>query len=148
LSQKAVDHLRAATFIPGLKASSMLEAIEQMLGALQNHPDVLDPATLRQEVLARQEIDPPLLPSGIALPHARTDSVRSLVMAAATTAAPLTVEETAVRLIFLVGVPKSAAVQYLELVSSLSRNLRNAGAVERVCRVSSKEELLSALGGN
>ena len=148
MSQKAVEYLRPATFIAGLGASSLSDAIERMLGLTQGHPDVLDPANLRQAVLERQAIDPPLLPSGIALPHARTDSVRAMVVVAATAAAPLPVEGTDVRIIFLVGVPKTAAVQYLELVSLISRILRDPAALERACQARDKDEFLRIFAGN
>jgi mannitol/fructose-specific phosphotransferase system IIA component (Ntr-type) len=142
LSQKAVEYLRPATFTPGLKASSLLDAIEQMLTVAQKNPDVLDPAALRAAVLDRQKINPPVLPSGIALPHARTDSVRSMVIVVATTDAPLPVESLAVQVMFLIGVPKTATVQYLELISFLTRHLRDPGTVERLCRAADKDEFL------
>lgn len=144
MSQKAVEYLRPATFIPGLKASSLLDAIEQMLTVAQKNPDVLDPAALRAAVLDRQKIDPPILPSGIALPHARTDSVRSMVIVVATSDAALPVENSAVRVMFLIGVPKTATVQYLQLISFLTRHLREPGTVERLRRATSKDEFLNA----
>ena len=94
-----------------------------MLTATQKNPDVLDPAALRAAVLERQKIDPPVLPSGIALPHGRTDSVRSLVIVVATADAPLPLENLDIQVIFLIGVPKAATVQYLELISFLTRQL-------------------------
>ena len=148
MSQKAVEYLRTATFMPALEAASILEAIEAMLGAVQNHPDVLDAAALREAVLERQMMDPPLLPSGVALPHARTGSVRSLVIAVATTAAPLPLDGTDVRIVVLIGVAKSATVAYLDLVAFITRKMREAGAVERLSRLREKDEFLSALAGS
>jgi mannitol/fructose-specific phosphotransferase system IIA component (Ntr-type) len=148
LSRKAVEFLHSATFIPKLNAPSIPDGIEKMLGALAGHPDVLDLNTLRETVFERQRMNPPLLPSGVAFPHARTDAVRALVIAVATLATPLPADSISIQIMFLIGVPKSAPREYLELMSFLTRSLRTAGAVERLCRITNQDEFLNALGAS
>src|SRR6516162_6404562 len=106
ISRKSVEHLRAAIFIEDLKAKSDTEAIHKMLGALAGRPQVKDFEKLAAAVFDRQQTDPPLFPGGIAFPHARTDSVSSMVLVAATCPQPIPFGEVPVRLIFLIGVPK------------------------------------------
>jgi mannitol/fructose-specific phosphotransferase system IIA component (Ntr-type) len=81
VKSETIAHLRSAAFINPVLARTDTEAIDELLAALRNHPEVINPIELRAAVLQRQKVDPPLLPMGIAFPHARTDSVRSLISA-------------------------------------------------------------------
>ena len=146
LSPTTVEHLRRGIFLPGLTARDLDGAIEQMLKALTENPEVIDLAALRDAVFERQRVHPPLLSNGIAFPHARTNSVRSLVLVVATLAKPIPVGETALRLLFLIGVPKAGVSEYLELTSFLARHLRTGGSLERLSRVTNMAQLLDAFG--
>jgi mannitol/fructose-specific phosphotransferase system IIA component (Ntr-type) len=132
ISRKAVEHLRTAIFIRNLDAKSEHEAISKMLGTLQGHAQVQDLQKLSAAVFDRQETDPPLFSGGIAFPHARTSSVSSLVTVIATCSEPIPFGETLVRLIFLIGIPKRAGADYLELISFLARHVRGERVVERL----------------
>jgi mannitol/fructose-specific phosphotransferase system IIA component (Ntr-type) len=146
LSPKAVECLRKAAFIKGLKATTDSEAIEMLLGSLKNRLEVLDFALLRKAIFARQAEDPPLLPGGIAFPHARTDSVGDLVMAVGTCASPVAFAETPVRLIFLIGSPKCTVSEYLALLSFLARHLRGGQLIDRLVEVENMKDFVAAFG--
>jgi PTS system fructose-specific IIC component len=148
LSRKAVESLRSATFISKLTAPSIPDGIEKMLGAVASNPAVLDLNSFREAVFERQKMNPPVLPSGVAFPHARTDAVRALVIAVATLAAPLPAGAASIQMMFLIGVPKSTTMEYLELMSFLTRHLRTASAVEQLCRFTGKDEFLNALAAS
>jgi len=109
---------------------------------------VLDLNRFREAVFERQKMNPPLLPSGVAFPHARTDAVGALVIAVANLEKPLPAEGVSIRLMFLLGVPKSATQEYLELMSLLTRNLRTPSAVDELCGFNGKDEFLSALAAS
>jgi fructose PTS system EIIA component len=133
ISRKAVGHLQAAIFIRNLNADSEYEAISQMLARLQGHVEVQDWQKLSAAVFDRQQTDRPLFPGGIAFPHARTDCVSSLVMVIATCSKPIPFGEMPVRLIFLIGIPKRAGAEYLELIWS------TGWCGRRTCRLSSTD---------
>jgi mannitol/fructose-specific phosphotransferase system IIA component (Ntr-type) len=148
LSPTTVEYLRRGTFLAGLSASNLDSAIEQMLGALANHSEVIDLGALREAVFERQKVNPPLLSNGIAFPHARTNSVRSLVLVVAALAEPILVGETVLRLLFLIGVPKAGVSEYLELTSFLARHLRLAGGLERLTCAANMTQLIEAFGAS
>ena len=78
ISQKAVEHLRAATFLKNFKAVSDHEAISRMLGVLQGRPEVRDWQQLSAAVFDRQQTDPPLFPGGVSpLPESGSVVLRS-----------------------------------------------------------------------
>jgi fructose PTS system EIIA component len=144
ISRKAVENLRAAIFIKNLEAESEHQAISKMLGRLRGHPQVQDFPALTEAVFDRQQTDPPLFPGGVAFPHARTNSVSSLVMVIATCAQPIPFGEVPVRLIFLIGIPKRAGAEYLELISFLARHVRGEQVVDRLVAA---EDMSSFLAG-
>ena len=144
ISRKAVEYLRAAIFIKNLDADSEHEAISKMLGRLQGHAEVQDCQKLSAAVFDRQQTERPLFPGGIAFPHARTDCVSSLVMVIATCSKPIPFGEIPVRLIFLIGIPKRAGAEYLELISFLARHVRGERVVDRLVQA---EDMSSFLGG-
>ena len=143
ISRKAVEHLRAAIFIKDLNAVSEQEAISKMLDTLQGHPQVQDLQELSGTVFDRQRADRPLFPGGIAFPHARTNAVSALVMVVAICSRPIPFGEMPVRLIFLVGVPKRAGAEYLELISFLARHVRGASVVDQLVKAKDMSSFLA-----
>jgi mannitol/fructose-specific phosphotransferase system IIA component (Ntr-type) len=143
ISRKAVEHLRAAIFLKNLNAVSEHEAISKMLATLQGSPEVQDFREFSAAVFDRQQTDPPLFPGGVAFPHARTNAVSGLVMVVATCSQPITFGEIPVRLIFLIGIPKRAGADYLELISFLARHLRAEGVVDQLVKAEDMSSLLA-----
>jgi fructose PTS system EIIBC or EIIC component len=144
ISRKSVEHLRAAIFISDLKAKSDNEAIRKMLDSLGGYPQVKDLERLATAVFERQETDPPLFPGGVAFPHARTDSVSALVMVFATCKEAIPFGNTRVRLIFLIGVPKHAGAEYLEIISFLARHVRGEQTLNRLMEATDLSSFLAA----
>jgi mannitol/fructose-specific phosphotransferase system IIA component (Ntr-type) len=148
IESKAVDYLRKAEFIKNVEAVCDIQAIDTMLAALGRRSEVADSVELRRAIIERQKMDPPLLPGGTAIPHARTDSVRSVVMAIATSPSPIMFGEIPVRLMFLIGVPKAAVGEYLQITSFLARNLRGGHLVDRLVNAENIHEFVAAFAGS
>jgi mannitol/fructose-specific phosphotransferase system IIA component (Ntr-type) len=147
ISRKTVEYLKAAIFLRNLEAENERQAIEKMLDALKGHPQVRDLQMLSAEVFERQQTDPPLLPGGIAFPHARCDMVSDVVMVIATCPKPVPFRDMQVRLAVLIGVPKPAASEYLEIVSFLARHLRNQVILDQVVAADSLPNFVAAFAG-
>src|ERR1700730_16477920 len=144
ISRKSVEYLKAAIFVRNLEAESERQAIEKMLDALKGHPQVKDLHILSEAIFERQQTVPPLLPGGIAFPHARCDMVTDVVMVIATCPKAIPFREIQVRLAVLIGVPKSAASEYLEIVSFLARHLRNQEILDQVVAADSVPTFIAA----
>jgi mannitol/fructose-specific phosphotransferase system IIA component (Ntr-type) len=142
INSQTVARLRSAVFVNPVRARTETEAIDELLASLRNQPDVIDANALRTAVLQRQKVDPPILPMGVAFPHARTDSVRALVLAIGTCPEPVVFGDTPVRLILLIGVPKAAIAEYLDLTSFLARHLRNRPVIDRLIEATNMSEFL------
>jgi fructose PTS system EIIA component len=145
LSQTAIETLRGTTFTDLGTAATDREAIGLLLQSLKGNQNVLDVEALGRAVMDRQAVDPPLLPSGIAFPHARTDAVKTIVMAVGSVRTPIQIGEATVRLFILLGVPKAAVTEYLELTSFLARHFRSGDLVEKLLTAKNINEFLAEL---
>ncbi len=146
-SGKAIEHLKGAVFLKNLEAESDREAISRMLDLLRGHPDVHNFEEFSGDVFDRQQADPPLFPGGVAFPHARTNGLGALVIAVAICRNPIRFGDIYVRLIFLVGVPKRAGTDYLELISFLARQVRGNRAIERLTAAEDLQSFVEGLAG-
>jgi mannitol/fructose-specific phosphotransferase system IIA component (Ntr-type) len=112
----------------GLRAESGDQAIGQLHQRLCGIEGLVrDPARLLIDLQERLRLSSVCIADDIALPHARTAAVDRLVLAIARTEAgvPFDAAHPAIRLIFLIGTPKDAVAEYLQMVAALSRLLRN-----------------------
>ena len=112
-----------------LETAGEEQAIRALAGLLAGNAGIRDQAAFIGAVLERQKINPPLLGSGIALPHARTGAVSEIVFAAARCREPVDFSGTAVSLVFLFGVPPDRIAEYLAMTAALARRLRDPRVV-------------------
>jgi mannitol/fructose-specific phosphotransferase system IIA component (Ntr-type) len=98
-------------------------ALQEVAGPLAAHPDVVDFDGFYRELLAREQLDTTYLGHGIALPHARTQHVKSIVVSVGRSATGVHFANCneIVRLMIVLGTPKSNPTDYLMVVSSLCK---------------------------
>ncbi len=111
-----------------LQSTKRTQALHEVASLLENHPDVVNFPGFYQELLARERLDTTCLGNEIALPHARTEYVKRIVIAVGRSTAGVYFENCNqnVRLFFLLGTPKSNPGDYLMLVGSLCRLIKEA----------------------
>ncbi len=123
------------------------QAIRRVASLLDGCPDVLDAAGFLEAVFDRQRVNPPILGNGIALPHARSRSVREIVFVAMRCAEPVSfgAEEKPVRLVFLFGVAPHRVSEYLAATAALVKRLRNPEVLEGLLAASQADEFIKWL---
>lgn len=121
--------------------------ITRVAQRLAEHPDVLDFPHLLEELRARERLTSTVLGHGIAIPHARTTSVRQIVMAAGRSREGVWFESSQqkIHLLFVIGVPPHMVREYLALLSQLTRRLKDAGVREKLLEADSGAAFLAAL---
>ncbi|MBS0661920.1 MAG: PTS sugar transporter subunit IIA [Verrucomicrobia bacterium] len=102
-------------------------ALNEVARLLDGHPDVANFGGFYDELLARDRLDTTCLGNGVALPHARTEHVRQIVLAVgrSDTGIPFDAAGEIVKLLFVLGTPKSKPGDYLAVVSALCKLLRD-----------------------
>lgn len=110
-----------------VRATKRTVALHDVAKLLEGHPDVGNFTAFYDELLARDRLDTTCLGNGVALPHARTEHVKKIVLAVgrAETGIPFDANGDIVRLFFILGTPKTKPGDYLAVVSTLCKILKD-----------------------
>lgn len=120
-------------------------AIGEVAALLAQHPAVRDVAQFKNHLLERESMSSTCVGKGAALPHARTDAVSDIVVAAGRSAAGIEFGAEVVNLIFVIGTPRAMIREYLVVVGELARILKNPANCEAMLRAESPEAFARVL---
>ena len=122
-------------------------AINEVAQLLQHNPNVTNFAGFYEELLARERIESTCLGNEIAFPHARTDSLKGMVLAVGRSTGGVWFENSSqnVKLIFVIGTPKRMVTDYLSVVGGLARLLKDANTREKLISAPTVEEFIATL---
>jgi mannitol/fructose-specific phosphotransferase system IIA component (Ntr-type) len=144
------DVLRPAQIVLNLEADTQENAVLSLMDLLRGDDRVADFASLEKAVVQRNA--PALCDNGIGLciAHGRTNSLSSLVMAAARLANPLPLTgdlcgKGELHLIFVAGIPSCLNCDYLRLVGAIARICSQAEGREALLVAPTAEAFLEVL---
>lgn len=131
-----------------LTANSREAALRALHTELAKVEGVNDPDRFLLDLLERAMVAPVCIAPDVALPHARTNAVDRIVLGVTRIAAPgvgFDGEHPAVRLMFMVGIPRQQVEEYLQLVAAISRLLRHDGARAQLLAARTEDEFRALL---
>ena len=130
-----------------LDQAKRCNAINEVAQLLQHNPNVTNFAGFYEELLARERIESTCLGNEIAFPHARTDSLKGMVLAVGRSTGGVWFENSSqnVKLIFVIGTPKRMVTDYLSVVGGLARLLKDASTREQLLSVQGVDEFIATL---
>ena len=106
-------------------------ALRRLIGILAESPGVQDEETLATAVFKREALMSTGIGLGLAVPHVRLPSVKTLTMAVGI--APEGIDDYAalddkpVHLIFLIAAPEGQHTEYLQLLAAISSRAKSKG---------------------
>lgn len=118
-----------------LQARHKTDALREVASLLAQGKRVANFETFFNEILEREHISNTALGHDVAIPHARTEQCREILIAVGRSAAGVDFESKSdpqVRLIFLIGTPKQMVTEYLSVVGNLARLLRQDSLREQL----------------
>lgn len=127
VARKISTLLDPATINLHLQATDKIGVLREVAALLAQKHCIGQFDIFFQEILERERISNTALGHDIAIPHARTDQCREIVVAVGRGLAGVDFEakdSQPVRLIFMIGTPKAMVTESLRLVGSLARLLR------------------------
>jgi len=141
---KLLDPSRITLAVQNTKRTA---AINEVARLLENHPDVANFQNFYNELLARERLDTTCLGNEIALPHARTEHVKKIVLAVGRSNEGVLFENSnqTVRLMFVLGTPKNNPTDYLILVGALCRLIKDAAAREALMAAPTPETFIATV---
>ena len=147
MAGKITSLLDPARITLHLQSTKRTAALNEIARLLDGHPQVANFAGFYEELLARDRLDTTGLGNGVALPHARTEHVREIVLAVGRSDAGIVVDQTSevVRLFFVLGTPKSKPGDYLAVVSALCRLLRDDATRAALLAAATPEEFIAVI---
>ncbi len=99
-------------------------------------------------ILAREKIVSTGIGRGIAIPHARSASVKQLSIAVFVLDNELefdSVDNNPVRIIFMIVVPESMKKEYMQILSLISNYLKNDDNIKKMLNCDNEEQLYELL---
>ena len=141
---KLLDPSRINLQVQSTKRTAALNEVARLLAA---HPEVANFDGFYNELLARERLDTTYLGNEIALPHARTEHVKGIVLAIGRSDAGIHFENCnqTVRLMFILGTPKSNPTDYLLVVSTLCKILKESANRDPLMAATTPDAFIAAL---
>jgi mannitol/fructose-specific phosphotransferase system IIA component (Ntr-type) len=130
-----------------LQGNTHEAVVREVAGMLQTHPEVTSFDGFFTELMAREQLDTTYLGNAIALPHARTEHVNRIVLAVGRHPTGVHFDncQQTVRLLFVLGTPRSNPTDYLMVVSSLCKIVNSAETREALLQASTADEFIAAV---
>ena len=147
------DCIRNYAMEPAFKAHSKNESIEKLVEivAARFPQQVKNVAEVKRSVFAREKSMPTGLDNGIAVPHGRTNSVKSIVGAIALVDNSENengiipdyemIDHSKLQIIILTLVPESVQEPYAQVMAFINRTLRNDESREQLLECKTQEEM-------
>lgn len=130
-----------------LQSTKRTNAINEVAKLLEAHPDVANFQGFYNELLARERLDTTCLGNEIALPHARTEHVKKIVLAVGRSTEGVLFENSnqTVKLMFVLGTPKNNPTDYLILVGALCRLIKDAPSRDALMAAPTPEAFIATV---
>lgn len=147
MAGKITSLLNPARILLRVQSTKRTAALNEVSRLLDGHPDVANYAGFYDELLARDRLDTTCLGNAIALPHARTEHVKQIVLAVGRSDAGIPFDNNGeiVKLFFVLGTPKSKPGDYLAVVSALCKLLRDPADRASFLSATTPESFIAAL---
>jgi mannitol/fructose-specific phosphotransferase system IIA component (Ntr-type) len=139
-----LDPSRISLTVQSAKRAAALSEVAKLL---ESHPSVTNFPGFYAELLARERLDSTCVGNGIALPHARTEHVKEIVIAVGRSPDGIWFEDTdqRVKLVFILGTPTSNPTDYLKVVSALCKVLKDSADRQTLFDAASPEAFIEAV---
>lgn len=148
---KISEFLKPEAIIMEIKAKEKIAAIKELVDNMVANKFVNDGEKFLKALAKRENLESTGIGNGIAIPHARTNAVKDLVLAFARS--PEGVDFSAIDgkpsyLIFLIASPESKKSEYIMALAKLSRLLRKHQVREKLQNATNPKEILDVIKKN
>lgn len=133
-----------------LKASSKQEAIAKVVELMGKSGNILDLQKYQEAVLRREEEGSTGIGEGVAIPHAKSESVKQASISAVVFPDGVdfdSLDGEKVKLLFMIAAPSGANNTHLEILSQLSELLMQSDFVEQLILAKSVDEFFAVIDG-
>ena len=141
---KLSDYLPVSNIIPNLHGNTKIEIIEELLRLIKNLKIVTQYEVALNDILDREGYLSTGLENGLAIPHAKTDSINHLaiVFGIKREGVPFeSLDGKPAENIFLVLSPKDTSGPHIQALALITRNLKDVKTREKLRESESAEDI-------
>jgi CBS domain-containing protein/mannitol/fructose-specific phosphotransferase system IIA component (Ntr-type) len=142
---RLADYLQPAHIAVPLNATTLKQAVHEMLQRLSQHRAINDMAEVEELLERSRPRDVVSVGRGVVLPHFRTEAVNGVVVSLGVAKQALDASgsgiDSAPRVVVLILAPPSAATLYLQTVAALARLLSDEDVVRSITNARSAQEI-------
>ncbi len=145
---RLTNYLRDSLIFLDIEAKDKEEAISKIVDLMYESKAISDAKKFKNEVNQRESLGSTGIGNGVALPHARTQNVKEIVIAIARLKSEVEFnaeDGKPVRTIFLLGTPLKAVGEYLKVLARLSKLLRGDQVRKSLLKANSPVEVRKIL---
>lgn len=145
---KILDYLETDTITVDLKSTGKKEAVEELCRLLANAKDIEKTGKLVEVILEREKLGSTGIGQGVAIPHAKSETVKDLMIAAGLSKRGVNFEALdgeLVYIIFLLIAPPDSAGLHLKSLAKISRLLKDKFFRQALRDAQTSEEFLSVI---
>lgn len=142
---KVTDILAKKSIAVSLDVSEKQELLDKMMELAMHSGNIIDKEEAKKEIFERERIMSTGVGKGIALPHAKTNSVKDTVAALAILKAPIDYEaldSEPVNIVMLLIGRENNVGNHLRLLSKISRFMNNDSFRSRLAESKTPEEVV------
>ncbi len=110
---------------------------------------VKDPDDFHQAVIERESLMSTGIGLGVAIPHAKLESIDDFFVATAVLKTPVewdALDHKPVRVVFLIGGPEGSQGAYLQLLSQIMLVIKDPDRLKKLLAAASVDDVMAALG--
>jgi fructose-specific phosphotransferase system IIA component len=118
-----------------LQSRNKEDAIRELAQLMEGTPAMGDLKIFLQDVFERERLETTGIGDEIAIPHARTDAVKQLILAVGRSQHGInfdSLDGRKVKLFFLMGIPRESVSHYLKILAQLTRLLKRGPLREKL----------------
>jgi fructose-specific phosphotransferase system IIA component len=145
---KISEFLKPEAIIMQMKSRDKIAALKELVDNIVDSKAVENGEELQKALAKRENLESTGIGDGIAIPHARTDAVKSLILAFARSEEGVdfsAIDGKPSHLIFLIASPKNKKSEYIMALAKLSRLLRKQEVRQLLKKASNPEEILDII---
>jgi len=148
---KISKFLKPEAIIMEMKAKEKIDAIKELVDCMVVSKLVADGDEFLKALAKRENLESTGIGNGIAIPHARTNAVKDLVLAFARSNQGVdfsAIDGKSSHLIFLIASPENKKSEYIMALAKLSRLLRKQLVREQLKNANDPKEILNIIREN
>jgi fructose-specific phosphotransferase system IIA component len=133
---------------PRLAAKTKDEVLDELVSLLEKTGKVTDREEFLRVIKEREELGSTGIGYNIAIPHARSQAITSLVGAFGISTQGIdfdALDKEPVHLFFLLGAPQEASGDYLKALATISRFLRKKKARQELMKAETVKEIVEVI---